>query len=100
MDMILTGRPVLGPEAYDMGLANRLVSTGRARHAAEELAREIAAFPQTCVRGDRMSVLEAAGLSEDAALANEVRHGLATIEATRLAGVDRFRDGAGRHGTF
>ena len=100
MDMILTGRPVRAPEAYDMGLANRLVPAGRARAAAEELAREIAAFPQTCVRSDRLSALEAAGLSEEAALANEVRHGLATIEATGLSDVGRFREGAGRHGTF
>jgi enoyl-CoA hydratase len=100
MDMILTGRPVRGPEAYDMGLANRLVPTGQARAAAEELAREIAAFPRTCVRSDRMSVLEAGGLSEEAALANEIRHGIATIEATALADVERFRAGAGRHGAF
>ncbi|GAA3482624.1 hypothetical protein GCM10018966_071560 [Streptomyces yanii] len=35
MDMILTGRPVPAAEAYDIGLANRLVATGQARHAAE-----------------------------------------------------------------
>lgn len=45
MDMILTGRPVPAPEAYAMGLANRIVPTGEARRAAEQLAREIAAFP-------------------------------------------------------
>jgi enoyl-CoA hydratase len=98
MDLILTGRPVPAPEAYDIGLANRVVPAGRARAAAEELAREIAAFPQDCVRSDRLSALEAEGLSEKAALANEVRHGLATIEATALADVERFRAGAGRHG--
>ncbi|HEU5155398.1 MAG TPA: crotonase/enoyl-CoA hydratase family protein [Streptosporangiaceae bacterium] len=100
MDMILTGRPVRAPEAYDIGLANRLVPTGHARTAAEELARDIAAFPQVCVRGDRLSAIEAMGLSEEAALANELRHGLATIEATGLADVGRFRDGAGRHGSW
>jgi enoyl-CoA hydratase len=100
MDLILTGRPVPAPEAYDIGLANRVVPAGRARAAAEELAREIAAFPQECVRSDRLSALEAEGLSEEAALANEVRHGLATIEATGVAGVERFRAGAGRHGAF
>jgi enoyl-CoA hydratase len=100
MDMMLTGRPVRGPEAYDMGLANRLVPTGHARTAAEELAHDIAAFPQACVRSDRLSAIEAMGLNEEAALANELRHGLGTIEATALADVERFRDGAGRHGAF
>jgi enoyl-CoA hydratase len=100
MDLILTGRPVPAPEAYEMGLANRIVPSGQARVAAEELAREIAAFPQECVRSDRLSTLEAEGLSEEAALRTEVRHGLATIEATGVSGVQRFRAGAGRHGTF
>jgi enoyl-CoA hydratase len=100
LDMILTGRPVQAPEAYDMGLANRLVPTGGGRAAAEELASEMAAFPQTCLRSDRLSALDAAGMSEEAAMANEFRHGLATIEATGLSGVQRFREGAGRHGAF
>jgi enoyl-CoA hydratase len=100
MDMILTGRPVHAPEAYEMGLANRVVPRGQARAAAEELAEKLAAFPQACLRSDRLSALEAEGLREGAALANEVQHGLATIEATGLTDVQRFRDGAGRHGVF
>ena len=52
-DMILTGRPVGAMEAFAMGLANRVVPKGTARKAAEELAREIARFPQACMRGDR-----------------------------------------------
>jgi enoyl-CoA hydratase len=100
MDLILTGRPVPAREAYDIGLANRVVPSGQARAAAEELAREIAAFPQACVRSDRLSALEAEGLTETAALTNEVRHGLATIEATGVSDVQRFVEGAGRHGAF
>ncbi|GDY67509.1 hypothetical protein SAV14893_069020 [Streptomyces avermitilis] len=47
MDMILTGRPVPAREAYEMGLANRLVPPGRARAEAEELAAAIGRFPRT-----------------------------------------------------
>jgi enoyl-CoA hydratase len=100
MDLVLTGRPVPAPEAHAMGLVNRLVPAGQARVAAEELAAEIAEFPQACLRNDRMSLIEQQGLDEDDAIAGEYRHGRATIEQTGLADVRRFREGAGRHGSF
>ncbi|MFD7444659.1 crotonase/enoyl-CoA hydratase family protein [Streptomyces sp. NPDC059909] len=101
MDMILTGRPVPAAEAYDIGLANRLVPTGEARTAAERLAREIAAFPQLCLRHDRLSVREQHGLSEQEALAAEHRHGMVPLTAGEtLSGAGRFAGGAGRHGSF
>ncbi|MFD5188778.1 crotonase/enoyl-CoA hydratase family protein [Streptomyces sp. NPDC058357] len=101
MDMILTGRPVPATEAYGMGLANRIVPPGAARGAAERLAREIAAFPQLCLRHDRLSVREQHGLSEPEALAAEFRHGLVPLTAGETrAGAERFGRGAGRHGSF
>ncbi|MFB6818073.1 crotonase/enoyl-CoA hydratase family protein [Streptomyces sp. NPDC056347] len=101
MDMILTGRPVPAPEAYAMGLANRIVPPGGARAAAERLARELAAFPQLCLRHDRLSVYEQRGMGEREALAAEFRHGMVPLSAGEtLAGAERFGNGAGRHGTF
>ncbi|MFF4388020.1 crotonase/enoyl-CoA hydratase family protein [Streptomyces sp. NPDC001552] len=101
MDLILTGRPVPAAEAHGIGLVNRVVPTGRSRQAAEELAREIAGFPQTCLRHDRLSVLEQHGLAEEDALAGEFRHGLVPLTAGETqAGADRFAAGAGRHGAF
>lgn len=99
MDLILTGRPVPAPEAYEMGLANRVVPAGRAREAAEELAASIAAFPQACLRSDRASVLDQEGLDEAAAMGTEIRHGMAVL-AEGLEGAARFAAGAGRHGSF
>ncbi|MET7540640.1 crotonase/enoyl-CoA hydratase family protein [Streptomyces sp. NPDC005507] len=99
MDLILTGRPVPAPEAYAMGLANRLVPPGRARAEAEELAEQIAGFPQACVRGDRASVLDQAGQGEEAAMTGELRYGTAVLEES-LKGAARFASGAGRHGSF
>ncbi len=84
MDLVLTGRPVAADEALAIGLVNRVVAPGTARAAAEALALELAAFPQTCLRQDRLSVLEQDGLSEDAALATELRHGLVSLESTSL----------------
>ncbi|MEV1169442.1 crotonase/enoyl-CoA hydratase family protein [Nonomuraea sp. NPDC049784] len=99
MDMILTGRAVEGREAYEWGLANRLVPDGTARLRAEELAREIVRFPQTCLRGDRLSALEQYGLSEEEAMRNELRHGLVSLPDA-VGGAARFASGAGRHGDF
>ncbi|MEV4557810.1 crotonase/enoyl-CoA hydratase family protein [Kitasatospora sp. NPDC049285] len=100
MDLILTGRPVDAEEAHRIGLANRLVGVGEERAAAEQLARELAAFPQTCLRHDRLSAREQAGLDEPAALANEWRHGGHGLRADTVAGAARFAAGAGRHGAF
>ena len=101
MDLILTGRPVEGPEALRMGLANRLVAKGAARAEAIALAHEIARFPQTCMRADRLSALRQWDLAEEDAIANEMRGGLEVIASGEtLAGATRFASGAGRHGAF
>ncbi|MFE7223254.1 crotonase/enoyl-CoA hydratase family protein [Nocardioides sp. NPDC057577] len=100
MDLILTGRPVGAEEALRMGLANRVVPAGQALAAAQELARQLAAFPQTCMRHDRLSVLEQEGLSEVDALVAEYRHGVVSVTTDTVAGATRFADGAGRHGSF
>jgi enoyl-CoA hydratase len=101
LDLILTGRGVAGDEALRIGLANRLVETGKALDGARELARQLAAFPQLCLRSDRRSAHEAWTMPLAEALTNEFRHGLATIQSGETrAGAERFKAGAGRHGKF
>ena len=99
MDLILTGRPV-SAEAHAIGLVNRLAAPGEALRVAEELAAEIAAFPQTCMQQDRLSVLEQHGLDQAQAMANEFAHGEVSLSADTLAGATRFASGKGRHGSF
>jgi enoyl-CoA hydratase len=99
LDLILTGRPVDAAEAERIGLVNRVVGVGESRQAAERLAHELAAFPQTCLREDRLSALEQDGLSEAAAMAGELEHGRRSLAEVQ-AGLERFRGGAGRHGSF
>jgi len=100
MDLILTGRAVSASEAHQMGLVNRVVPTGTERAAAEELAGEIARFPATCMRHDRLSVLEQEGVSEAAAFSSEWIHGQASLTADAYEGATRFARGAGRGGSF
>jgi enoyl-CoA hydratase len=101
MDLILTGRAVESDEALAIGLANRVVPDGEALSAAVELGLQIAAFPQTCMREDRLSALEQWSLSWPEATANEVRHGMAAIATgEHQRGAARFAGGAGRSGRF
>jgi enoyl-CoA hydratase len=101
LDMILTGRPVGAREALEFGLANRIAPKGGALAAALELAGQIAAFPQACMRNDRASALQQWALPYDAALRNEFDHGMDTLASGEtLAGARRFADGEGRHGAF
>lgn len=97
MDLVLTGRAVDAAEALAIGLVNRVVPSGQVRVAAERLAAELAALPQTCLRHDRLSMLEQEGLAEPAALANELRHGYQSLPGA-VAGAARFTAGAGRGG--
>lgn len=101
LDMILTGRGVSGDEALRMGLANRLAEPGTALAAAKELASQLAAFPQRCLRSDRMSAYEGWTMPLGAALRNEFGHGKATTQSGETrAGASRFAAGEGRHGKF
>jgi len=101
LDLILTGRPVGAEEALSFGLANRIVEHGQARIAAEELAMQIAAFPQHCMRNDRLSAYEQFSMDLPAALVNEFHHGKTVLESNEtLEGAQRFASGKGRHGAF
>jgi len=101
LDMILTGRPVDADEALAIGLANRVVPVGAGRDAAEQLAREVARFPQICLRADRRSSYDQWDLSYDRALAREYELGMQAIRSGETAeGARRFAAGRGRGGSF
>jgi enoyl-CoA hydratase len=100
LDLILTGRGVEGEEASWMGLANRLVEKGQALDAALKMARDLAAFPQTCMRSDRLSAYEQWSMPLADAILNEYRRGAQVIESGEtIEGAKRFARGAGRHGS-
>ncbi|MFO1161405.1 MAG: crotonase/enoyl-CoA hydratase family protein [Reyranellaceae bacterium] len=100
LDMIMTGREVGAREAYDWGLANRLVSAGQALDEAIALAEQLTRFPQTCLRSDRRSSYEQWGLDVAQALVNEGRRGAPALQAEARSGAARFASGKGRGGNF
>ena len=100
LEIALTGRKVTAEECYRIGLAERVVAEGQARAEAEALAREIARFPQEAVRADRRTIIETRGMSVRDGLKTEWANGLEAIRREGTKGAARFRDGAGRHGSF
>ncbi|GAB4011462.1 crotonase/enoyl-CoA hydratase family protein [Nocardioides ultimimeridianus] len=100
LDLILTGREVGAEEALRMGLANRVSAPGAALEEAVALAEQLARFPQTTMRQDRLSAYEQEALALDEAIANEWKHGEVSLAADTVAGAGRFAGGAGRHGSF
>jgi enoyl-CoA hydratase len=88
-----------GGEALRIGLANAS-PRGSTRAAAEDLAREIARFPQAAVRADRRSAYESFGLGTREALAQEWAGGIDAFMLEGAAGAARFAQGRGRQGDF
>ena len=87
-------------ECLTIGLCEYVTPKGGARAKAEELAREIARFPQVCVRADRRSAIRSHGLSVREALIQEWYNGREALIADGVAGAGRFKAGLGRHGDF
>lgn len=100
MDMILTGRPVNAEEALNMGLANRVVADGQSLAEAQILARQIAEFPQKCLRADRQSAYSQWDLTMADALTAEGAGGYSVVFEEAVHGAKRFAEGEGRHGKF
>ena len=100
MEIILTGRKVPAEECLNIGLCEYLTPQGGARDKAEQLAQEIARFPQACVRADRRSAIKSHGRNIREAMIQEWYNGREALVKDGVAGASRFKDGLGRHGDF
>ena len=100
LEIILTGRKVPASECERIGLCEYLTEDNTSRERAENLAQDIAKFPQHCVRADRRSALAQHGLPLRDALLQEWQNGKKELLTGGLEGAAQFRDGKGRHGNF
>ncbi|KAG5876196.1 hypothetical protein JTB14_001939 [Gonioctena quinquepunctata] len=101
LDMILTGRSLNAQEAFDWGIANRIVACGTALGQSINLASSLVKFPQECLYVDRDSAYNAAfnGAYED--LLKEEQNNAKKLSVNGiLDGAKRFISGLGRHGKF
>src|SRR5260221_4740692 len=98
MEIILTGRKVPAAEALRIGMCEKVVPPGEARAAAEQMAHEIARFPQEAVRADRRSVLETYGMPVREALRREQGNGVVGHFKEEGAGAGRLAKVMGGHG--
>jgi enoyl-CoA hydratase len=99
MDLILTGRKVDAEECLAIGLANRVCPDGKALEIALDLARDLARFPQACMRADRMAAIRQWSLNLPDALISEWESA-ETFHSEGAAGAARFAGGKGRSGSF
>ncbi len=95
LDLVLTGRRVNAPEAYELGLVDRLVPAGTARTAAADLAAAIARHSPVSLRAAKRAVRDgfdtalATGLGyedeawREAAFSADRREGVAAFNAKR-----------------
>jgi enoyl-CoA hydratase len=100
LEIIMTGRKVPAEECHRIGACEYLVEPGETRDKAEELAHQIARFPQTCVRADRRSVYLQHGKGVREALIGEWYNGQEALAGEGVEGAARFAGGLGRHGDF
>jgi len=98
LELVLTGRPLGAAEAAAIGLVHRVVARGQAVASAQELAQQLARYPQRCLRSDRAAVLEGESLEETSALRREYELAREALATEMPEGAARFRAGEGRHG--
>lgn len=85
MEMLITGEPVSGRRAYDVGLVGHVVPDGTALARAREIADRIARNGPLAVRNVKASVLAADALPEADAYGRELELGLEVMRSRDAA---------------
>ena len=95
MEMIITGRPVDAEEALRIGLANEVVTEGKALERALELAHQIAALPQGAIRTDKETLVRNVGRTYEEQLRQEMEQAVAMFmrRDSHSIGASAFKEG-------
>src|SRR3954449_12040570 len=92
-DLVLTGRRLSAPEAYALGLLDRLVPAGSARLAALDVAQQIAANSPVATRAAKRALREGWGLDYAAAMdVEDTAWRTAAFSADRTEGIAAFNE--------
>ncbi len=100
LEIALTGRQIMAEECLKLGLCEYVVEDKHSRKKAEELAHNIARFPQECLKADRQSILNQSTLTIKEGLSYEWDNSINIIVEEGIKGAKRFTRGHGRHGNF
>src|SRR5260370_29989956 len=79
LEIILTGRKVPAEECLNIGLCEYLPPESGARQKAEEIAQDIARFPQGFVPADRRSAIKSHGLGVRDGMVQQWNNGVPTL---------------------
>ena len=81
MEMLITGEPISGRRAYEVGLVGHVVPDGTALERARQIADRIAANGPLAVRNIKASVLAADALPEADAYGRELELGMEVMSS-------------------
>jgi len=91
--MLMSGEPLSGERAFQLGLASELAETGQALARAKEIATQVAQMPPKALAAIKRCLLQGADLPLDAALALENREFLLLFgTADQKEGMRAFLD--------
>lgn len=95
LDLVLTGKVVTAKEAFEMGLANRIVASGTALGQSINLAHSIDKFPQASLNHDRNGIYSSAfeAKSFDASCMNEIMSLSKDVVDEMKNGAAQFKSG-------
>ena len=80
-ELLLTGRPILAPEAKEIGLIGHVVPDGQALAKAHEIADLIAANGPLAVQAILKTIRDTEGMHEDDAWATDAKVGAAVFSS-------------------